>query len=120
MIQAAEHAGAAATAYETHKRNHLNTDVECTRQGVTFIPMVAESSGGWGPEGLKTLRQLAKTAAANSGRSDDVTMGQLLQRLCVVIRSAKARAILRRAGHSQDLAASAVESAAAALTASAD
>jgi hypothetical protein len=120
MIQAAERAGAAATAYETHKRNHLNTDVECTRQGVTFIPMVAESSGGWGPEGLKTLRQLAKTAAANSGRSDDVTMGQLLQRLCVVIRSAKARAILRRAGHSQDLAASAVESAAAALTASAD
>jgi hypothetical protein len=80
--------------------------------------MVAESSGGWGPEGLKTLRQLAKTAAANSGCDGDATMGQLLQRLCVVIRSAKARAVLRRAGQSHDLAASAVESAAAALSAS--
>ena len=80
--------------------------------------MVAESSGDWGPEGLKTLRQLAKTAAANSGTDGDATMGQLLQRLCVVIRSAKARAVLWRAGQSQDPAASAVDSAAAALSAS--
>jgi hypothetical protein len=120
MIQAAESAGAAAFAYETYKRSHINTDVECTRQGVAFIPMVAESSGGWGPKGFETLRQLAKTAAANSGRDGDATMGQLLQRLSVVIRSAKARAILRRAGHPQDLAASAVESAATALAASVD
>jgi hypothetical protein len=118
MIQAAERAVAAATAYETHKRSHLNTDVECTRQGVAFIPMVAESSGGWGPQGFETLRQLAKIAAANSGRDGDATMGQLLQRLCVLIWSAKARAVLRRAGHPDDLAVSAVESAAAAMTAS--
>ena len=79
MIQAAERASAAASAYEAHKWSCLNTDVECTQQGVTFIPMVAESSGGWAPEGLKTLRQLAKTAAANPGGNDDATMGQLLQ-----------------------------------------
>ena len=62
--------------------------------------MVVESWGCWGPEGLKTLRQLAKTAAANAGGNDDATMGQLLQRLCIVIRLAKARAILRLAGQS--------------------
>ena len=120
MVEAAERAGAAASTYEAHKRSHLNTDVGCTPQGVIFIPMVVESSGGRGPEGLKTLRQLAKIAAANSGGNDDATMRQLLQRRCVVICSAKTRAILRRPGYSQDLAASAVESAAAALSAFAD
>ena len=117
MGQAAERAGAAASAYEGHKRRHLNTSAECNQQGVTFIPMVAESSGGWGPEGLKTLRQLAKAAASKSGVDEDVSMGRLLQRLCVAIRSAKARAVLRRAGSRQDNAASAVESAAAVLSA---
>jgi hypothetical protein len=33
MIQAAEHAGAAASAYEAYKRRHLNTEAECTQQG---------------------------------------------------------------------------------------
>ena len=109
MIQAAERAGAAATAYETHKRSYLNTDVECPQQWVTFIPMVAVSLGSWGPEGLKTLRQLAKTAAANSGCDGDATMGQLLQRLCVAIRSVKARAVLRLARERIDSSSSRIQ-----------
>ena len=117
MPQAAENAGAAARAYETFKRAHLNTETECGQQGVTFVPMVAESSGGWGPEGLQTLRQLAKGTARRAGSDASASMGQLLQRLCVCIRSAKARAVLRRAGHSQEPMASAIESAQAALLA---
>ena len=120
MPQAAENAGAAARAYETFKRTHLNTETECGQQGVTFVPMVAESSGGWGPEGLQTLRQLAKGTAWRAGSDASASMGQLLQRLCVCTRSAKARAVLRRAGHSQEpMMASAIESAQAALLASA-
>jgi hypothetical protein len=120
MAEAALQAGAAASAYETFKRAHLNTEAECSQQGVFFIPMVAESSGGWGPEGLKTLRQLAKTVAGQTCGDADTSMGHLLQSLSVVIRSAKARAVLRRAGHHGDPLASAVESAAAALMASVD
>ena len=80
--------------------------------------MVAESSGGWGPEGLKTLRQFAKTTAAGTHRDADLSMGQILQSLSVIIRSAKARAVLRRAGHPQDAHVPAYESAEAALAAS--
>ena len=119
MAQAALKAGAAACAYEAYKRSHLNTDLECAQQGVTFIPMVAECSGGWGPERLKTLRQIAKSVASKRDGDIDMSMGHLLQGLCVTIRSAKARAVLRRAGRPQDLLATAVESAATALAATA-
>ena len=116
MAQAAEGPGVAALAYEAYKRSHLNTEAECAQQGVTFLPMVAEASGGWGPTGLKVLRQLAKSAAAKTGGDDDLSMGNLLQSLCVTIRRAKARAVLRRAGHPQGVQATEVESAAAVLT----
>jgi hypothetical protein len=111
VAQAAVTAGAAACAYATHKRSHLQTEAECAAQGVAFLPMVAESSGGWGADGLKVLRRLAKASAAKTGGDESVAVGQLLQRLCVTIRRAKARAVLRRAGHHLEPTASAVEAA---------
>ena len=99
MGQAARETGAAAAAYEQWKRDFLNTDIECTQQGVCFVPVVAESTGGWGAEGVKTLRQLAKAAGGRSGRAPQGAFTELLQSLCVIIRGAKARAVLKRAGH---------------------
>ena len=87
---------AAARAYEDHKRMHLNTADECTRQGVTFVPMVAEPSGGWGPSGMSTLMRIAGIAAPKMGVTTGVALQQYLQQMCTVIRRAKARAILRR------------------------
>ena len=95
-------AGAAAEHYEAHKRSYLNTGAECTQQGVAFIPMVAESSGGWGSVGLRALRKLAKAGSQRAARDDEAVLGPLLERLCVVIRSAKARAVLRRGGSGID------------------
>ena len=114
---AAGSAGAAASLYEAYKRSYLETETECAQQGVNFFPMVAESSGGWGPEGLKHLRQLAKVAARQTGTDGGDVMGQLLQALCVVIRSAKARAVLRRAGTPQNPSVHATEAALTALVA---
>ena len=68
MAQAAGAAGVAASLYEAHKRAYLNTEAECAEQGVTFVPLVAETTGGWGPEGLKTLRLLAKATSDKAGR----------------------------------------------------
>ena len=114
---AAETTGAAASLYESYKRSHLNTETECAQQGVSFIPMVAESSGGWGSEGMKHLRQLAKVAARHTGAEAGDVMGQWLQSLCVVIRSAKARAVLRRASVPQNPLVHAAEAALTALVA---
>ena len=79
--------------------------------------MVAESSGGWGPEGLKVLRQLAKVAAGQTSDDSGLALGCLLQSLCIIIRSAKARAVLRRAGTPQEPLEPPTDAAASALAA---
>ena len=49
FADAAVHVGAAAEAYELYKRSDLNTEADCRAQGIAFVPLVAETSGGWGP-----------------------------------------------------------------------
>ena len=66
---------------------------------------------------METLRQLAKVVTVRSGADDNVSLGLLMQRLCVTIRSVKARAVLRRAGCPRDPRASDLESACDALDA---
>ena len=88
----------AVRAYEEHKRTHLNTALECERQGVTFVPVVAEPTGGWGPSGMSALIRLAHLAAPKLGLTAGEALQQSLQQLCTVIRRAKAKAILRREG----------------------
>ena len=86
----------AATSYAVTKASHLNTAVLCAQQGVHFMPVVAESTGVWEPEASKLLLQLSPSTAARTG-DDAVTLhSDLLQELSVVIRSHRARAVLRR------------------------
>ena len=98
LSQAAQRSGAAAEAYEAYKRAFLVTAADCTTQGFSVIPMVAEPSGGWGPSAMCTLKAMARAAAARStsGAESSVILAERLQRLCAVIRRATARAVLRR------------------------
>ena len=64
--------------YEQTKRRHLDTALQCANQGITFVPMVAEPTGAWGPVALKTFAALSKTAAAESGSTPGTTLAQLL------------------------------------------
>ena len=86
----------AAEAYEGFKRSFLDTAEECSRQGFRFIPMVAQVSGAWAPEALRTLREICRISALRSGTESSLTLGHSLQQLCIVIRLAGARAVLRR------------------------
>ena len=58
--------------------------------------MVFEPSGAWAPESLHTLKEIAKFSALRAGTEESVAVGALLQRLSVVIRTAGARAVIRR------------------------
>ena len=78
------------------QRSYRDTAADCLAQGLSFIPMVAEPSGGWGPSGLCTLKALARAEALCSGRESGVVFAGYLQRLCVAIRKSNARAVLRR------------------------
>ena len=89
--------GAAATAYESTKRSHLNTAADCEHQGFAFVPVVGEPSGGWGPSAMCVLTSLAHAAAVRSGQTEGAVLRTYLQRLCASVRKARARALLRRA-----------------------
>ena len=98
LSQATLRCGAAAEAYEMYKRAYKDTAADCASQGLSFIPMVAEPSGGWGPSACCTLKALARAAAArsHSGAEPSAVLAEHQQRLCTVIRRATARAVLRR------------------------
>ena len=90
--------GQAAAAYEDVKRSHLNTAQSCAAQGLTFVPLVAEPSGGWGPSGVTALRRLARAVELRTGEHRAAVGARFFQQLSVAVRRASARAILRRAG----------------------
>ena len=117
--QASLAAGHAATEYEARKRSYLNTEEECSHQGILFVPLVAESSGGWGETALATFRRIAKLASGRGGLSSpkQAVLPRLLERLSVSIRSAKARAVLRRSGAEISASGAIIDSAATALSA---
>ena len=122
LAQASRERGAAAAQYEDRKRSYLNTAEECRQQGILFVPLVAETSGGWGSNSLAVLQKMAKRMSGRAGVSTDgrAVLPQLLERLCITIRAAKARAVLRRAGcFAPGADAAAVDSAAAVLAADA-
>ena len=74
----------------------MGTARECEAQGVTYVPMVAETTGAWDPRAAAVLRSLARSAAAITGEAPDAVHALLLQELCVVVRGFRARAVLRR------------------------
>ena len=87
---------AAASAYAALKASHLNTARTCTGQGVRFQPLVAESTGAWEPIAAKFLCRVARAAALREGAAAPLLQDQLLQELCVAIRSSHCRSVLSR------------------------
>ena len=95
LQSASQPLGAAAERYEERKRGHLDTAQLCALNGFSFIPIVFETSGGLGPSATYTLKAMARslyTAGGNSVNAFNVE----LEALCVAIRRANARAVLRR------------------------
>ena len=97
LARAAETALAAATDYSDRKREHQGTDDLCRAVGVTFVPMVAETTGAWAPEAMAVFRHIASATSAASGRDARDILQEILEGAAVCIRRANARAELRRA-----------------------
>ena len=75
--------------------------------------MVAESTGGWGPTAISVLNGIARVAARRSGGEISTYMAQYLEGLCVCIRRAHAKAVLRRCQGAAEELVSSVSTAAA-------
>ena len=115
---ASNRVGAAAEAYDGFKRNYLNTEADCRAQGIAFVPMIAETSGGWGSSAICVLKRVAKAAAIRSDLDHARVMSRHLAALCSIIRRSNAWAILLRSP--EDSRGRPSESALSALAAFAD
>ena len=94
--------GYAAESYEVKKRLHLQTEQQCTDQGIHFVPLVAERSGGWGPTALTTFVKLARAISQRTGEGKNKILAHHLEELSVRIRRSKARATLKRCPQAAD------------------
>ena len=97
MARTAETALAAATVYFDQMREHQGTQDLCRAVGVTFMPMVAETTGAWALEATAVFRHIAPATSAASGRDARDILREILEGAAVCIWRANARAELRRA-----------------------
>ena len=103
--------------YEDHKCTYKDTRTQCQDQGIQFIPMVMEASGGgWGPQARKVWTRLAKASSIISGEPESKQAEALLQRLSFTLHKENARAILRRVAAPGDASPNTGASVAAATT----
>eukprot|EP00665_Eupelagonemidae_sp_cell47_P004116 gene4116-biopygen1896 len=68
LAESAADGSAPTTSYAVRKRSFLDTDSHCRDEGLSFIPMIMEASGGsWGPDARKMFHELSKAAARLTG-----------------------------------------------------
>ena len=58
----------------------------CDQQGITFIPVVAESMGGWHKVALEQLRKLGSALARHTGQEESETISHLVTRASVLLQ----------------------------------
>ena len=95
-LEASRSSGFAASSYEQHKRDYLNTARDCQQQGFAFLPMVAETSAGWGPSALCVFKSLARALATKTGEDPSMVLRDHRQAISVALRRANARAVFAR------------------------
>ena len=75
--------GYAITVREDRKfRIHLEN---CLAAGVSFVPLVVESLGGWSDEAIDTLRLIGKQQAQRMGLPPSHSINHLFKRLSIVL-----------------------------------
>ena len=89
---AAETAGHALTfAYERKMRGAFE---ECREQGIKFIPIVAESLGGWHKVALEQFRKLGSALARHTGQDEGEKTGHLVKRASILLQKGLAAMVL--------------------------
>ena len=73
-LQRATVAGAATTAGHpttfAYQRKMRGAGEVCRRQGITLMPVVVESLGGWGEGAVRVVRRLAGALARHTGQEE--------------------------------------------------
>ena len=56
------------------------------QQGIEFVPVVANSVGGWHNEALTQFRKLGSALSRNTGTEESVCIGQVIMKSSVLLQ----------------------------------
>ena len=93
-LQQATMPGAATTA--GHALNHAydrkvnGAEEECRRQGIAFLPMVAETFGGWHPGAEREVKKLGAALARHTGQEEGEAISHLWSRMGILLQRGNA------------------------------
>jgi len=88
MPGAAHTAGHALTyAYE---RKINGAEEECRRQGIAFLPIVAETFGGWHPDAKREVKKLGAALARHTGQDEGEATSHLWSRMSILLQRGNA------------------------------
>ena len=88
VVGAAKTAGHAAG--EAYHRKMEASAADCRAEGIEFLPLAAESLGGWHPVAVHQVDKLAAALARHSGEDERVATRHLWQRLAVTLQKGNA------------------------------
>ena len=63
---------------------------ECRRQGIAFLPIVAETFGGWHPDAKKEVKTLGAALARHTGQEEGEAVSHLWSRLSILLQRGNA------------------------------
>ena len=68
----------------------------CRREGIAFIPVVAESLGGLHPTAVDQLRRLARGVSMKTGEEEGTAFNHLLGRVSLTLMKGLCSLVLNR------------------------
>ena len=72
--------------YFAHQRKMRGAAEDCQQQGLAFVPLVAESLGGWHDSALAHIRKLGTALALHTGQSDGEASSHLWRLLSILLK----------------------------------
>ena len=79
----AREAGAAVQHAFTAKM--AKYDERCAREGIVFLPLAADTFGGWHEVALEVFKRMGQQVARQVGREEEEAIRQLRQRLGILL-----------------------------------
>ncbi len=83
-------------AAEAYRRKMVASAEDCEREGIVFLPLAAESLGGWHPVAVQQVDKLAAALARHSGEEERVVTRHLWQRLAVLLQKGNSALLVNR------------------------
>ena len=79
-----------------HDRKIRGAEEDCRQQGIAFIPMVAESFGGWHSAAEQEVRKLETALARHTGQEEGEAVSHLWGRLGILLQRGNAAILANR------------------------